>query len=115
MNKNTRWTPCWIAALCLLSACSQGASTASTDATNPDPTSAAQPFGDAGGGKALGNPCDVITAADVADIFTTSAHRRLDDWGKDKCIYDTDSVPSRPSSRRRTTTGNRGRGTSIAK
>lgn len=62
-------------ALCLLAACSRGASTAQSGAAaNPAPTAAAQTPETAGGGTP-GNPCDVITAADMAGILTAPATR----------------------------------------
>lgn len=92
MNAKARLTPYWLVALCALGACSQGAGPAqSSAATDPASTSAAQASGATGGNNASRNPCDVITAADVSGIFTAPAHRRLDDWGKDKCIFGTDS------------------------
>ena len=79
------------ASLFLLAACSQGASTAPSGAgANAASTAAGQTSATAAG-NAPGNPCDVITVADVAGIFTAPAHRRLDYWGKDKCIYNSGS------------------------
>jgi hypothetical protein len=73
---------------CLLAACSQGASTAQTPAgANTTPTGAAQRSA-AADGNAPANPCDVITAADVAGILTAPATRKP---GADpaSCMYQT--------------------------
>jgi hypothetical protein len=91
MQSDSLKTLAFSCALCALAACSQGAAPAhSSAAATPASTPTEQSSGDTGG-KALGNPCDVITATDVAGIFTTPAARRIDDVGKDKCIFDTDS------------------------
>jgi hypothetical protein len=69
--------------LCLLAACSKGASTAQAAGASTTPNAAAH-------GSASANPCDVITAADVASILTAPATRKP---GVDsvQCMYQTQS------------------------
>lgn len=69
--------------LCLLAACSKGASTAQAAGASTTLNAAAH-------GNASANPCDVITAADVASILTAPATRKP---GVDsvQCMYQTQS------------------------
>ena len=86
MNANLRLTSFSIIVLCSLGACSQGAAPAqSSAATDTAATPAAQSAGDHG---AAGNPCDVITAADVASILVTPATRK-DGANPGACMYET--------------------------
>ena len=92
MNTNLRLMLCSIAALCLLDACSQDASTAPPSAaTNPNPTAAAQPSNNAGGNNASGNPCDTITAADLAGIIVMPVTRASSESAPGLCIYESKS------------------------
>ncbi|MES2402915.1 MAG: DUF3558 family protein [Pseudomonadota bacterium] len=74
------------AALCLLAACSHGASSQPGVAANAASGVAAQAPDTAG--SALRNPCDVITAADVAGILVTPATRK-DGANPGACMYET--------------------------
>ncbi|WIG56316.1 MAG: hypothetical protein OJF61_002104 [Rhodanobacteraceae bacterium] len=86
MNAKARLVPCCLAALCVLSACSQSAAPSQTGATM-SPASTAAPTND-GGNKVSSNPCDVITAADVAGILVTPATRK-DGSEPGSCRYET--------------------------
>ena len=75
MNANTRWIPYCIAALCTLSACSQRAAPAQSSKTaDPAAAPATQSKVDTGTSHAIGNPCDVITAADIAGALNLPAN-----------------------------------------
>lgn len=77
-----------LVALCNLGACTQGAAPAQDGAaTDPVSSSATQSSTDTGG-NASRNPCDVITAADVADILVTPATRK-DGPNSGSCMYQT--------------------------
>jgi hypothetical protein len=71
-------------ALSLLTACSQGASTPKTAAAATTKTSVAAD------GDAPTNPCDVITAADVAGILTAPSTRKSG-LTSASCMYQTQS------------------------
>lgn len=83
---NFRPTPYWIVVLCVLGACSQNAAPAQTGAST-SAASAAAPTSDSGD-KASGNPCNVITAADVAGILVTPATRKSGS-NSGACMYET--------------------------
>lgn len=81
--------PC---ALCALTACSRGAALAQSGAaTNPASTPAAQTSAGAGGDNASANPCDLITAADVAGIIVVPVTRASSESAPDLCIYESKS------------------------
>ena len=64
-------------ALCGSSACSRGAAPAQAGtAMDPSGAAANAPSGDTGSMGAIANPCDVITTADVASLFTAPAKAR---------------------------------------
>lgn len=74
MNASTRWIPYCFAALCTLNACSQRAAPAQSGNTaNPAAAPAAQSKADTGTSHAIGNPCDVITAPDIAGALNLPA------------------------------------------
>ena len=63
-----------VIALCGVSACSRGAAPAQAGtAMDPSGAAANAPSGDTGSTGAIANPCDVITPADVAGVFTVPA------------------------------------------
>ncbi|HWG09937.1 MAG TPA: hypothetical protein VN693_00350 [Rhodanobacteraceae bacterium] len=86
MNAIVRLIPYSLVALCALGACSQSAVPSQTG-TTMSAASAAAPTSDSGN-KASGNPCDVITAADVAGILVTPATRK-DGPNPGACMYET--------------------------
>lgn len=75
---------------CLLAGCSQGGSTPKTAASSNISAPAVTQPPAAANGHAPANPCDVITAADVASILTAPATRKP---GADSasCMYQTQS------------------------
>jgi hypothetical protein len=80
--------PHWFVALCVLGACSQGATPAQDGAvTGPASSSVAQPSDDTGGSNVSRNPCDVITAADVAGIVVAPVTRASSESAPALCIY----------------------------
>jgi hypothetical protein len=76
-------------ALCALAACSRGAVPGQSGAatTSTASTPAAQTSAETGEDSASRNPCDVITAADVAGILLTPATRK--DLPPGSCMYET--------------------------
>jgi len=79
-------------ALCALAACSPGTAPAlSGAAASPASTPAAQTSGGTGGHNTSRNPCDVITAANVAGTLTGPLKR--DSYpGMTECQYETQSA-----------------------
>ena len=79
-------------ALCALAACSQGADRAQSGAaTNPASTPTAQTSAGTGADNASRNPCDVITAADMAGIIVVPITRASSDSAPGLCIYESKS------------------------
>lgn len=92
MNANTRMIPYWLVALCVLGACSRAASpTQGGAATDPASAAAAQSSGDIGGNNASRNPCEVITAADLAAIIVVPVTHASSDSAPSLCIYESKS------------------------
>lgn len=81
----------FVIALCLLTACSQGASTAQSGANANAASTAAAPTSDTASGGMPGSPCDVIAAADVAGIIIAPVTRASADSAPDLCIYEAKS------------------------
>lgn len=86
MNAKARLVLYCLAAVYVLSACSQSAAPSQTSAAT-GPASTLAPTNDAGN-KASGNPCDVITAADVAGILVTPATSKVGS-NPGACTYET--------------------------
>lgn len=91
MNAKARLIPYWLVALCALSACSQGASTAPSGVGANAASAVTAPISDAASSGTPGNRCDVITAADMAGILTTPVKSELDPSGRE-CHYATPSA-----------------------
>lgn len=81
-------------ALCGLGACSQGAAPAQASAVTDPPAAAVAASGDTGSKGAIANPCDLITAADMAGILSgfLKSERESGMPGRQACQYETGSA-----------------------